>query len=100
MAYFHLRGRKKTYCLLTKKIKQSLNNYHPVSLLLIRDKTLERLLFNEIYSFFTERDLLFPCQPGFKTRDSCINQHLSFTREIYKSFNDGLAVRNVFVFEK
>ena len=36
-------------------------------------------------------------QSGFKPGDSCINQLLSTTHEIYKSFDDGLEVRSVFL---
>ena len=36
-------------------------------------------------------------QSGFKPGDSCINQLLSITHEIYKSFDDSLDVRGVFV---
>ena len=36
-------------------------------------------------------------QSGFKPGDSCINQLLSITHEIYKSFDDGLDVRGVFL---
>ena len=36
-------------------------------------------------------------QSGVKPDDSCINQLLSITREIYKSFDDGIEVRSVFL---
>ena len=48
-------------------------------------------------SFFIENKLIFPSQPGFKPGDSCINQLLSITHEIYSSFDEGLEVRNVFL---
>ena len=34
---------------------------------------------------------------GFKPGDSCINQLLSITHEIYLSFDDGFEVRSVFL---
>ena len=34
---------------------------------------------------------------GFKPSDSCIDQLLAITHEIYKSFDDGFEVRNVFL---
>ena len=37
-------------------------------------------------------------QSGFKPGDSCINQLLSTTHEIYKSFDDGLEIRSVFLY--
>ena len=36
-------------------------------------------------------------QSGFKLGDSCINQLLSITHEIYESFDVGLEVRSVFL---
>ena len=62
--------------------KQNLKNYRPVSLLLICRKFFERLIFNEMFSFFLANNLLAPNQSGFKPGDSCINQLLSITHEI------------------
>ena len=77
--------------------KQNLKNYRPVSLLPICGKILERLIFNEMFSFFLSNNLLAPNQSGFKPGDSCINQLLSITHEIYSSFDDGFEVRSVFL---
>ena len=77
--------------------KQSLKNYRPVSLLPICDKILERLIFNEMFRFLFEDNLILSNQSDFKPGDSCINQLLSITHEIYKSFDDGIEVRGVFL---
>ena len=77
--------------------KQSLKNYRPVSLLPICDKILERLIFNEMFRFLIEDNLILSNQSDFKPGDSCINQLLSITHEIYKSFDDGIEVRGVFL---
>ena len=77
--------------------KQTLKNYRPVSLLPICGKIFERLLFNEMFRFFLDNKLISTNQSGFKPGDSCINQLLSITHEIYKSFDDGLEVRSVFL---
>ena len=79
-----------------KSDKQNIKNYRPVSLLPICGKIFERLIFNEMFKFFTSNNLISPNQSGFKPGDSCINQ-LSITHEIYKSFDDGLEVRGVFL---
>ena len=47
--------------------------------------------------FFLANNLLAPNQSGFKPGDSCINQLLSITHEIYSSFDDGFDVRSVFL---
>ena len=47
--------------------------------------------------FFTENNLISQNQSGFKPGDSCTNQLLSITHQIYKSFDDGHEVRSVFL---
>ena len=47
--------------------------------------------------FLFQNNLNSSNQSGFKTGDSCINQLLSRTNEIYTSFDDGLEVRGVFL---
>ena len=41
--------------------------------------------------------MITPNQSGFQTGDSYINQLISITHEIYKSFDDGYEVRGVFL---
>ena len=50
-----------------------------------------------MYSFFIENDLISSNQSGFKQGDSCINQLLSITYEIYQSLDQGYEVRGVFL---
>ena len=78
-----------------KNDKQRLNNYRPTSLLPISSKILERLMFIETFGLFIENDLISQHQSGFKPGDSCINQLLSITYEIYQSFDEGFDVRSV-----
>ena len=54
---------------------------------------------NALYSFFEDHKLLKPYQSGLKKNDSCINQLVSITNEIYSAFdcNPSLEVRGVFV---
>ena len=77
--------------------KKTLKNYRPVSLLPIWSKIFERLLYNEMFDFFIDKDLISANQSGFKLGDSYINQLLSITHNIYKSFDDGFEVRGVFL---
>ena len=57
----------------------------------------ERLIYNEMFTFFTKNNLTFPNQSGFRPGESCVNQLLAITHEIYKSFDEGLEVRRVFL---
>ena len=49
-----------------------------------------------MFKFITENELISPNQSGFKP-DSCINQLLAITHEVYKSFDKGFEVRGVFL---
>ena len=57
------------------------------------------IIFNKIYNFLLEEKLLNPNQSGFRPSDSCINQLLAITHEIFEAFdcNPSLKVRSVFV---
>ena len=77
--------------------KQNVKNYRPVSFLPIFGKVFERLIYNEMFSFFIENDSISANQSGFKQGDSCINQLLSITHEIYQSLDQGYEVRGVFL---
>ena len=50
-----------------------------------------------MFEFFIQNNLIIPNQYGFKTGDSCINQLISITHKIYKSFDDGYEVQRVFL---
>ena len=76
--------------------KQSVKNYRPVSLFPIFEKIFERLIYNEMYSFFTENDLISSNLSGFKQGDSCINRLLSITHDIYQSLDQVCEVGGVF----
>ena len=50
-----------------------------------------------MYSFFIENDLTSSNQSDFKQGDSCINQLLSITHDIYQSLDQGYEMRGVFL---
>ena len=50
-----------------------------------------------MYSCFIENDLMSSNQLSFKQGDSCINQVLSITHDIYQSLDQGYEVRGVFL---
>ena len=50
-----------------------------------------------MFKFFIENELLLANQFGFKPGDSCVNQLVSITHEIYKSFDEGFKFRGVFL---
>ena len=54
---------------------------------------------NRVYKFLLEERLLNPNQSGFRPSDSCMNQLLAITHEIFEAFdcNPPLEVRSVFL---
>ena len=50
-----------------------------------------------MFEYFIEKDIISPNQSGFKPGDSCTNQLISITHEIYQSFDAGFEVRGVFL---
>ena len=96
--FFPLEWKKANLVPVYKKDdKQCLKNYRPVSLLPICDKSFEKLIFNEMFMFFNENNLISQKQSGFKPGDSCLNQLISITHEIYESLDEGLDVRSTFL---
>ena len=81
-----------------KSDKRSIQNYRPVSLLPFFGKIFERLLYNQMYSFFIEIIISLSLnQSRFRQDDSCINQLISITHETYRSMDQGYKVRGVFL---
>ena len=77
--------------------KQLVKNYRLISVLTICGKMFERKFYNSLFNFLNQNDLISPAQPGFKSSDSCINQLLSITLEIYHSMNEGYEIWGVFL---
>ena len=99
--FFLLNEKKANIVPIHKKgDKQTIENYRIVPLLPICGKILERLMFNQMFNFFIENKLFSLNQSGFKLGDSCINQLLSNTHEIYESFDVGLFLDILKAFDK
>ena len=50
-----------------------------------------------MFGFLIENDVISQHQSGFEPGDSCINQLLSITHEIYQSLDEGFDVHRVFL---
>ena len=79
--------------------KQVVDNDRLVSLLPIFGKILQRLIFNSLFEFLHENNLLNESQSGFRPSDSCEYQLLSIVHNIYASFdcNPPRDVRAIFL---
>ena len=55
------------------------------------------ILYRSLFNLLNQNDLTSPAQSGFKPGDSCINQLLSITYEIYPSMDEGCKICGVFL---
>ena len=62
-------------------------------------KIFENIIFNKTYNFLLDEKSLNPNQSRFRPSDSCINQLLAITHEIFETFdcNPSLKVKSVFL---
>ena len=67
--------------------KQLITNYRPVSLLPICGKVFEKIIFNSLFVYLNNNNLLNSNQPGDRPGDSCVNQLISIAHDIYKAFD-------------
>ena len=63
-----------------------LGNYRPISVLPVFSKILERILYNRLYLFFNDINLLFSKQFGFQKNTSTEHAILQLTNELSKAF--------------
>ena len=56
---------------------------------------LEYVIYNTMFTYFIENNLIFKIQSGFKRGDSCVNQLLAITHQIFSSFDYNCEVRGV-----
>ena len=82
-----------------KNDKQTISNYRPISLLPICSKIFERIIFNSLYKYLDENNLLTTNQSGFRSNNSCVHQLIKITHDIYQAFdnNPSLETRAVFL---
>ena len=100
MAFFLIFGKNPLLFLFMKKVTNKIiDNYRPVSLLPICGKIFQMLLFNSIFEFLDDNNLLSSNQSGFRPSDSCEYQLLSIVHDIYASFDccPSLEVRGIFL---
>ena len=82
-----------------KNDKQSVKNYRPISLLPLCGKIFEKIVFENIYSYLNENQLITSNQSGFRPGDCTVNQLLYLVNEIHDCFEhkNSIEVRAVFL---
>ncbi|MCH2389802.1 MAG: hypothetical protein MK234_03870 [Nitrospinales bacterium] len=80
-----------------KDSRQIATNYRPISLLCICGKFFEKIIFDQMYTFFNDNNLITEHQSGFRPGDSTINQLTSISHEIYSAFEQYDETRAIFL---
>ena len=65
------------------------SNYRPISLLPVFSKILERLMYNRLYNFLTEHNILSMNQFGFRKNYSTFLALMNLVDNISKNIDDG-----------
>ena len=73
------------------------SNYRPISVLPIFSKVLERIIYNRLYSFLTDNNILYEKQFGFQKNTSTEHAILQLAEDITNSFSDGKYTLGVFI---
>ena len=67
--------------------KDDVNNYRPISLLIVWTKIFERIMYNRIYTYFETFDLFNANQFGFRKKYTTIDAIAKLTETIRKNSN-------------
>ena len=80
-----------------KNERNTTSNYRPISLLPVCGKILEKLIFDNLYSYIFQNNFISDKQSGYRFKDSTVKQLLSITHEIFKAFDSSEEIRAVFL---
>ena len=76
---------------------QEVNNFRPISLLLIFDKIMEKIMYKKLYHFLEENNILFKKQFGFRKNNLTVYALIKITEKIKKSIDSGLYGCGIFI---
>ena len=74
----------------------NINNYRPISILPFFSKIYERLMYNDMFNFMNEKELIYKYQFGFRQKHSTQQAIITLVDKINKSLDSGDIVIGVF----
>ena len=77
--------------------KSILSNYRPISVLPCFSKILEHIMYNRLYTYLAENNILFNKQFGFRAGHSTEHALLELIDQISDSFNDKSYFLGIFI---
>ena len=73
------------------------SNYRPISVLPCFSKILEKIMYNRLYSYLCENNILYEKQFGFQKQTSTEHAILQLTDDLHKNFNENKFTIGVFI---
>ena len=77
--------------------KELVSNYRLISVLPCFSKILEKIMYNRVFKYLTENNLLFQKQFGFREGHSTSHAIVNVVSNIYNSFNENKFTLGVFI---
>ena len=77
--------------------KSNVSNYRPISVLPCFSKILERIMYNRLYSYLTQNNLLYDKQFGFQKQHSTEHALMNSINKIADGFDNNLFTLGVFI---
>ena len=74
-----------------------LRNYRPISALPCFSKILERIIYNRLYKYLTDNNILYKKQFGFQTRHSTEHAIIQLVDQINSNFEKDQYTLGVFI---
>jgi len=75
--------------LYKKDDRRDMSNYRPISILSSVSKLFEKILYNQLYAFFEDNNLLNSKQSGFRARHSTMTALIDATNQWLANMDDG-----------
>ena len=75
--------------IFTSGTRENVYNYRPVSVLNCLSKVCERIVFNALYSFLVQEDLLYKLQSRFRHFHSTATSLIDIIDSIYETLDNG-----------
>ena len=75
----------------------NLSNYRPISVLPCFSKILEKIMYNKLYKYFTEHNILYSKQFGFQRNNSTEHAIIQLYDQICESFEQNKFTLGVFI---
>ena len=87
----------KTIPVYKKGSRLTISNYRPISLLSNLNKIFEKVIFNRVYDFLEDYDLLYKYQFGFRKKHSTNHALISITEQIREALDSNKKAVGIFV---